>query len=343
MPDTSICILIPAYKPDERLIALCGKLREAGLSILVVDDGSGEPYLPVFKQARMLGCHVERHAVNLGKGRALKTGMNAALCANPALEGIITADADGQHTCEDILRVLEAMRAHPGALVTGARTLREGTPRKSRAGNSVTRLLYRFVTGIRCQDTQTGLRGVPAKVIGQMLSLPGERYEYEMTMLLRLRELDLPLFEVPIETIYIDDNKGSHFHPFRDAMRVFAVILRFAFASFLSFCIDYGLYLYLLRGLSLAPWLCYALAKGISSLFNYGFNRFAVFGGRGNKLSLLRYYLLVALNLAIGSALVEALHQMTGFSAGWIKIPVDLLLFFVNYLMQRDFVFGDRR
>ena len=339
--DESTLVLIPAYKPDDRMVALCSELRGAGLSVLVVDDGSGPAFRVFFDQAQALGCHVERHAVNLGKGRALKTGINAAMNGCPNLSALITADADGQHTCTDILRIAQAMQEHPDALVMGSRAFTGDVPFKSRAGNAITRHVYRFVTGIRCHDTQTGLRGIPASRLGDMLPLPGERYEYEMTMLLKLRDLQMPLIEVPIETIYIDDNKGSHFHPLRDAARIYSVILRFFLSSLISFAVDYLLYLLFISVLHLQPWIAYALARAVSSLFNYTINRLAVFGGRGGNLSIVRYYALAITQLAVGAGLVEFFHSVLGFGAGWIKIPVDMILFLVSYVLQRDFVFRD--
>lgn len=335
-------VLIPAYKPDARLLPLCAELRAAGLSVLVVDDGGGADYRHYFDEAQALGCHIERHAVNLGKGRALKTGINAALNHYENLTGIVTADADGQHTCADIQRIVQAMDEYPGELIMGSRALVGDVPFKSRAGNAITRYVYRFVTGIRCHDTQTGLRGIPAASLEEMLRMPGERYEYEMTMLLKLRDMDMQLHEVSIETIYFDDNKGSHFHPVRDAARIYSVILRFLCSSVLSFALDYALYLLGLRFSGWPPWVCYAVARVISSLFNYTVNRLAVFGGRGGKTSLFRYYLLAVTQMAVGAGLVEFLHTALGIGAGFIKIPVDILLFLLSYVIQRDFVFGNR-
>lgn len=336
-------VLIPAYKPDARMLALAEELLAAGLLVMLVDDGGGEAYAGLFEAARAMGCHVQTHAVNLGKGRALKTGINAAMVHCPDIFGVVTADADGQHTCKDILRVAEAMHEHPNALVTGSRAFTGDVPFKSRAGNAVTRHVYRFVTGIRCHDTQTGLRGIPRHALGDMLRLPGERYEYEMTMLMKLREMEMPLVEVPIETIYINGNEGSHFSPLRDATRIYAVILRFLLSSVLSFALDYLLYLFCLRTFGWQPWLCYAVARVLSSLFNYTINRLAVFGGRGGKLSIARYYLLAAGLLITGAALVEVLHTALGMSAAWAKIPVDMVLFLLSYVLQRDFVFAGGR
>lgn len=337
-----IIVLLPAYKPAEGFVSLCKELREAGLEVWTVDDGSGEAFAPLFEEVASLGCIVVRHAVNLGKGRALKTGMNAILGWGELPFGLVTADADGQHTSADILRVAEAMRERPSALVTGSRGFSKGTPFKSRAGNTFARHAFRFVTGIDCHDTQTGLRGIPGRALSHCLRIPGERYEYEMNMLLRLKEMQLSLYEVGIETIYIDHNKGSHFKPFRDTAQILSVILRFALMSMLSFLVDYALYVFFLNMIIWTPALSYACARVISSLFNYAANRTAVFGGRGGRGSVLRYYLLATTLTLVGSGLMELSASILGYKGAWIKIPVDILLFFLSFWAQREFVFKEK-
>lgn len=244
----SVVVLIPAYKPDAKMLPLCRALRGKGLDVLLVDDGGGAQYRPLFDEAEALGCAVVHHAVNLGKGRALKTGLNEALNRYESLAGVVTADADGQHAPEDIVRVRDALLAHPGDLVIGARAFQGEVPLRSRLGNGITRAVYRFVAGRKCTDTQTGLRGIPAAAIPAMLRLPGERYEFEMEMLLRLKEMHLGLYEVPIATIYENNNEGSHFDTLRDSARIYGVILKFMLSSLISFVVDYGLYLLLLGG-----------------------------------------------------------------------------------------------
>lgn len=342
MNDCHTVILIPAYKPTHQLILLCQALRDAGLAVLIVDDGSGEAYHFIFTEVEALGCVIVRHAVNFGKGRALKTGINVALTMSDALQCLITADADGQHTCNDILRLQEAMRAHPNAIVIGSRKFSGNVPLRSRVGNTITRYIYRFVTGINCHDTQTGLRGIPAQALPEMLKIAGERYEYEMNMLLRLRDMRIPLHEVDIETIYIDDNKGSHFHPLRDAIRIYGMIMRFALSSLLSFGVDYGFYMLFLHSLQATPALSYAYARVISSLFNYTFNRVAVFGRHGGRKSIIRYYMLAAVQLCAGAGLVQLANALFGYRAAWMKIPVDTALFFVSFWIQREFIFSKK-
>ena len=339
-------VLIPAYKPDARLVTLVKTLREKDLAVTVVDDGGGEAFAAFFKDCAALGADVVTHAVNQGKGRALKTGINAILNSGKEIAGVVTADADGQHTPEDILKIVGAMDKNPDALVLGSRAFKGNVPFKSRAGNAITRVVYSLASGIRVYDTQTGLRGLPVSSLAQMMRIDGERYEYEMNMLLKLREMNMAVIEVPIETIYIDDNKGSHFNPIRDAWRIYRVIFSYIFASVSSFVIDYVLYLWLLvfaNGMfapAVASGLSYVGARVVSSLYNYNMNKFTVFGGKGGKSAIVRYYALALVQMLIGAGLTALLSR---FGAAWIKLPIDIVLFCASYIIQRDFVFKDKK
>lgn len=347
-----IIVLIPAYKPDERLVTLVRELLSRKYEVLTIDDGGGQKYLPLFDQCMQNGAKVVRHSVNMGKGRALKTGLNAIVLEGTAgLLGVITADADGQHTPDDIDKVAEAMREQTKKFVLGSRAFTGNVPFKSRAGNAITRVVYTLASGVKVHDTQTGLRGLPVDSLEAMVRIDGERYEYEMNVLLKLHDMGLSVIEVPIETIYIDDNKGSHFNPVRDAWRIYRVILGYLFASISSFVIDYALYLFVLS-LTFRTWgmpeviaggVSYVVARAVSSFYNYQVNKYAVFGSRGGKGAIFRYYALVVVQAAIGAGITMLLSSTAHISASWVKLPIDICLFFVNYVIQRDFVFKDRK
>ena len=210
-------VVIPAYKPDESLLDLLRALRERAFigRIVVVDDGSGPEYEPIFAQVSAL-CSLERHAQNRGKGAAIRTGLKTLSGYN-----VVTADCDGQHTPSDIEKIA---RAIDGALVMGVRRKRE-MPLRSNMGNTLTCLTFALVTHRWISDTQTGLRGIPQSYVGVCQDLEGDRYEYEMNMLLDACHRGLPIREVEIETVYIDNNRGSHFHTLRDGKRVYRLLL----------------------------------------------------------------------------------------------------------------------
>ena len=159
-----------------------------------------------------------------------------------------------------------------------------------------------------------------------------------MNVLLKLRDMKLGVFEVPIETIYIDDNAGSHFNPVRDAFRIYLVIFKYLFSSITSFAVDYALY-WLCLWFGLSGFVSYALARLVSSQVNYHLNKHTVFSGRGGRHSMIKYYVLAVVQGAIGAGLVQLLPTVLPISAGIVKIPVDLVLFALSYIIQRDYVF----
>lgn len=207
-------LLLPVYQPSADRLR---ELTSAFSQVVVVDDGSSVP-------VSAPGCVVLRHSVNLGKGAALKTGFAYVAEKYPGAP-VVCADADGQHSVEDIRRVLEAVSSS-GHLVLGVRRVRR-MPARSRVGNAVTRTLFRAATGRWVRDTQTGLRGVPGSLLDWAGTVPGERFEYEMNVLLQAVREGYPIEQVPIETTYLDGNSSSHFGSVRDAARVYRSLLRF--------------------------------------------------------------------------------------------------------------------
>lgn len=225
-------ILIPAYNPDERLENLVDELLAGGKSeVIVVNDGSKAECGPLFDRLRTKkGCVVLGHAVNGGKGRALKTGMEYFLSNFPGTAGLVTADADGQHLAVDILSVCRKLEAVERTLVLGVRAFGKGTPLRSILGNRITSFVFGLLLGRGCSDTQTGLRGIGAGLIPEFLTIPGDRFEYELDMLLYCITERIPFAEVPIRTVYLEGNKSSHFNPLKDSWRIYSRIFRFLFS-----------------------------------------------------------------------------------------------------------------
>ncbi len=329
-------VLIPAYQPDEKLVRVVKSLREKDIDVTVVDDGSGAGYAPVFEQASAAGAYVLIHTENKGKGAALRTGI-AHIEKQEHIKGIVTADADGQHTPGDIGLVIETMQQNPGVLVIGARAFSGDVPARSRFGNTLTRSIFRLATGLRITDTQTGLRGLPSNIFAELLAMEGDRYEYEMSMLLNIDNWGIKYIEVPIETVYLEGNKSSHFHPLRDSWLIYGKILKFIASSAASFLVDYSMFALLNLAFSLDYWSSYFLARAVSSFVNFMINRHVVFasGGRG---SVLKYYLLAVAIMAMGIGGGDLL-TLAGVPDLLAKIIVDVPLFFVSYTVQRKYIF----
>lgn len=219
-------VVIPAYKPDQTFVTITGQLWEYGCQMVVVDDGSGEEYGQVFDQVRDI-CIVLKHSQNRGKGAAIKTALRYIKeeIRDSGLVGIM--DCDGQHLPEDMLKLLEAAGMHKKTLVLGVRDVGKKMPLKSRLGNQVTRAVFKMASGVNVSDTQTGLRAFDADLIPCLLSIGGERYEYEMNVLMAFAKAKIPIEEVPVRTIYRDrNNSNSHFRIFLDSVRIYKDILK---------------------------------------------------------------------------------------------------------------------
>lgn len=341
-----IPILIPAYKPDEKLIDLVRSLTD--FSIVVVRDGGGPEFDPIFKSvAEEPHVNVVVHATNLGKGRALKTGINALWQLYPEALGCITADADGQHTPEDIRKIAERMLSRPNALWLGVRHF-EATkiPLRSRIGNQITLLVFAFLAGHKVSDTQTGLRGIPAAFFDSCMHFSGEKYEFETNMLLGAIRQGIPIAEQEIETVYIDDNKSSHFNPLTDSIKIYATLLKYGFSGIFSAVLDYLVFtlLFLFSGrIALSTY----AARAVSLSLNFAFNKKIVFGhvspSRKQTLNCLwRYILLCIVSATLSFLLVWQLNELVGLPVLVGKILVEVLLFFMNFVIQRKWVFKTR-
>lgn len=343
-------IIIPAYEPDEKMIALVENLKSAGFTeIVVVDDGSqGEGYQELFRKVQSMGCVVLHHAVNQGKGRALKTAFNYCLYFYPDAAGCVTIDSDGQHTVKDMTACMEKLMASPNSLVLGVRDFnQEGIPARSVFGNKTTSRVMKLLTGLSISDTQTGLRAIPASFMKELLFEKGERFEFETNMLLATKDSGREIVEVPIETIYLEENKSSHFNPILDSIKIYTIFLKFIITSLSSSVVDIILFTVFLS--LLGDWsfgsvsnimLATVMARILSAIYNFMINYKVVFKSRQNAGGAIFKYACLAVFIMIASGfLVEKLYVLTMLPEVLIKIPVDVLLFLVSFWVQRDFVY----
>lgn len=353
---TGCIVMIPALDPGPDLTAYAAALLERGAeALVVVDDGSGPGSRDVFAALEALDrCVVLRHPVNRGKGRAMKTAF-AYILSQSAWTGcaVVTADADGQHGVCDVCAVGRAALEEGDKLVLGVRNLRlPQVPARSKAGNRLTSWAFRSLYGVRLEDTQTGLRGVPWALLAWCGEIRGERFEYEMNMLIRAARERRALRQVPIQVIYFDNNRGTHLRAVRDSWRVFTVLVSglgwYAASSTLSAAADV-----------LAFWLCSAVifrplgtlacywwstlaARALSSALNYTLNRRFVFGARPRGRTLLRYYCLWACQLLCSYLLLLALERLLpGLYPTVNKALGDIILALCSYQIQLRWVFRE--
>lgn len=223
-----ITLLIPAFQPSPSLQALITTISPHLHSLVVVNDGSSNQHDTLFKQIRAQhNVHYIHHENNQGKGAALKSGMQywRNKLARDSI-GIITADADGQHTVNDILKLSKALSENRETIHLGVRIFSKSTPLRSHLGNVITRSVFRLITGFKLKDTQTGLRGLPATFIPHALGLQGNHYEYETNILTYSIKHQWAIQQHHIETIYLENNASSHFKPLIDSIRIYSSLIK---------------------------------------------------------------------------------------------------------------------
>lgn len=341
-----IPLVIPAYEPESNVINLCGRLRNEGFrEIIFVDDGSGARYREIFDEIESkYHCKVLRHAVNLGKGRSIKTAVNYVLNKFPDAIGIVTADSDGQHTPEDIKKCMQSLSENVDKLILGYRDFtKKDIPWKSKFGNELTKKVMLFLCGIRISDTQTGLRGIPRDLMIALMNIPGERFEFETNMLLESKN-KCDIVEIPIETIYDSkENHKTHFSVFRDSIRIYKVILSYSVASLVSMVVDFVVFA-VANGYGAGVGGATALARICSSMINFLLNRNVVFKTRENmKRQLVQYILLVFFSGSLSALLISILTKFLPLNIIVIKAVVETCLFFFNYIVQRKYIFAKKR
>ena len=348
----NVTLVIPAYKPDVKLLKTVNDAIEAGFKdIIVVDDGSGKEYASIFSKIDAIPeCVLLTHKSNKGKGTALKTAFAFFMLYRPKSAGVVTADADGQHLTKDILNVCKKM-AFTGKIAIGCRDFsNKQVPGRSKFGNTMTRGVFRLFFGMKISDTQTGLRAFPRSCINDMLKIKGERYEYETQMLIYMSRNNVPFEEVKIDTVYIEENKSSHFRVVKDSIRIYSVIIKYLLSACLSTVVDEGAFFLfklfpILSFISLPITFTAAFAaRLISSLFNFFVNSKVVFDEKINIKAMFRYYLLVVVQISVSAASVFGLEQLFRVEKAWlstlIKLIVDLILFFISFRVQHKWVFN---
>lgn len=347
-----LVIVVPCLNPDEMLMqVVTGMLGEGFSHVLVVNDGSAPEYKPLFDEAAAVPeCTVLGYETNRGKGYALRYAFTYITENWPWCAGVITVDADNQHTPHDTANVARDMLENPGTVVIGCRDFKKaGVPLHNRMGNLITSFVFKLLCGIKLSDTQTGLRGIPAEYLPGFISdVEGDRYEYETNMLLHMKTAGIPFMERSIDTVYIEGNKSSHFNVLRDSAKIYIPILKFGLGSGLSTVIDLTLFTILCKVFEDLPTarqilIATAGARVCSSLFNYAFNKKQVFGLEGEgKRSFVRYYTLAVCQMLVSWLCVTGLVSLLGAQGGLktvLKVCVDLILFFITFQIQREWVF----
>lgn len=359
---SNISVVLPSLDPDEKLGLVIEGLLEHGFSdIILVNDGSKQENLHYFEEAAAAHPGVItllHHAVNRGKGAALKTAFNWFLVHRPHSVGVVTVDGDNQHHPADT-RACALHMMETGRITLGCRDFNQAdVPARSSFGNKTTSAIFKIFVGMTISDTQTGLRAFPREQLKKILSVEGDRFEYETNMLLAMKRLDIPFDEVKIRTVYIEENKSSHFHPIRDSWRIYKLILahffRYTLSSILCAGVDtvcFSLFSWLLgnffHGFALTA-AAGIIARAISSMLNFFVNKALVFRSSvSTGRALLRYYVLAIPQMAAQVLLTQGFYSLLhvsdrqGGPRTLIYVAVMVVLYFISYTIQRSWVFAN--
>ena len=364
MQDLSkISVVLPSLDPDEKLIAVVDGLLEYGFSdIILVNDGSKAENLHYFTDlaAQHPEIHLLHHEVNKGKGAALKNAFRWFLENRPDGFGVVTVDGDNQHHPADTRACCEHMLA-TGNCVLGCRDFnQDDVPPRSRFGNKTTSLVFKIFVGMTISDTQTGLRALPRKALESLVNVYGDRFEYETNMLLAFKTYGISFDEVKIRTVYIEENKSSHFRTFTDSWRIYKLILahffRYTVSSVISAVVDTVSYSLLtgilgtiVKGFALTAFAGVG-ARVISSLLNFFMNQKLVFKTNvDTKKALLKYYTLAIPQMAAQVLLTQGVYALlnisdtaTGLRTLWYAV-VMTVLYFLSYVIQQRWVFAPQK
>jgi len=348
----NVSVIIPSLNPDDKLINVVDSLIEYGFDdIILINDGSDEAHMDQFNYLKKYSqCHLLTHEVNKGKGRALKTAFEYCIANRLDIDGIVTVDGDNQHKAKDILDCVKAMNENEDNIILGVRDFKgKNVPSKSRIGNLMTSFVFKFACGLNISDTQTGLRAIPKQYLQLFTEVKGERFEYETNMLLEFKHSNIPYKEVKIETVYIEENASTHFNPIKDSIKIYGVIFKFLFSSIMSSVIDLSVFsiisILLINSMDkrASIFIATASARVISSLFNFSFNRKAVFKSKESiKNSIVRYYVLCVCQLLVSYGLVYFVAQSLSLGRGLTivsKAIIDTILFMISFRIQRRWVF----
>ena len=360
---TKISVVLPSLDPDEKLIRVVEGLLEYGFTdIILVNDGSKQENLHYFTDlaAAHPEIHLLHHEVNKGKGAALKNAFRFFLQNRPESCGVVTVDGDDQHHPEDTKRCCEQMMAS-GNIVLGCRDFNQAdVPARSSFGNKTTSLIFKIFVGMTISDTQTGLRAIPRKQLETLAEISGERFEYETNMLLAMKDHGMAFDEVKIRTVYIEENKSSHFRVIHDSWRIYKLILkhffRYTLSSLTSAVVDTAAYALLTKMLSgiVKDFALTAVAgvgaRVISSLLNFYMNKKLVFQTNvSTGKAMLRYYALALPQMAAQVLLTQGVYSLLHISDSatglrtLIYAVVMTVLYFLSYVIQQRWVFAPEK
>lgn len=314
--------LVPAYEPDNNLPRVVKELQENNFDVVVVNDGSSLDYKEFFD-----ACNTKKisYPTNRGKGYALKKGYEY-IKENYNNYIVVTIDSDGQHKVEDAKNLCEYVKNNMDTLVIGKRLRKDNVPLRSMIGNTITKFVFNLATGLDIYDTQSGLRAFSNKLIDYMLEIEGERFEYEMNVLLNLNQKNIKHKEIEIQTIYIDNNKKSHFKTISDSFKIYGKIAEFKVKPLVSFFMDLVIFAALIIATNKII-TSNLISKTISLALYYIINIKEIFKEKPKLKNILFQLLTIIIYIIVSTFLIIILSKIINKYTS--KVIIELLLFII--------------
>ena len=336
-------IIITSYRPDYHLIDLFTKLKELNFdNIVISDDGSEPVFSEIYSTLRKKGASVIMNETNSGKGMSIKNALTYVIKNFPDAPGVVIADGDGQHLPSDIKKISDELSKSQDSIVQGIRNFRRRVPMKFRAKNMLSSVVYRIDSGKKASDIKTGLRGIPHSLIPFAASVKGKRFEYESNLIKEAAEKKIPIKRVSINTVYPKNNK-VYYRPVRDSARIIKSPLVFMSASLSSYFIDIILFALLInffKGRAVDDiFPSTIIARIVSGTVNFTINKTVNFNKKGKTNRQLIKFILFFATLMLLSSTFVSLLSFIPLPLVTIKMMVDTLLFFVNYFVQKKWIF----
>ena len=334
-------VLIPAYEPEPILIDYVRELVSMGFPVVVADDGSGAGYCHIFAEVSEFA-KVLSFPKNRGKGAVLKSLYKYVYDEMPYVDAVITADSDGQHSSKDVLRISELLKCGE-KFVLGVRDIGKNAPIMSQIGNDLSRIVFALSASVWLKDNQTGLRGFSRDQLPWMLEVEGDRFDYELSVLWQAAVLGVPMKQIEIQTIYFNNNSGTHFRKIKDTALLYITLARCNRAAVACrFAVFFSLIILDILPVNISFWRALPLAWFAGKLICLGLRKLGRFKGLPMK-GVPREVGYSLLSLAITLGVTAAIKLFWGgapLCLCWLAgraVALPLRYFFCKILSQMAF------
>ncbi len=214
--------VIPVYNEAQTIRSVVERTLPHVDQVIVVDDASMDASA---EQLTGTGVTLLKHTRNMGKGPTIQRGFIHAL--EQGVEAVVTLDGDNQHSPEEIPKLLRAAEKYPNSIVIGARLKRrENAPRLRLFANRFADFWVSWAAGYPVVDSQSGFRLYPAQALNIVCNRLNEPmgFVFESEILIEAAHNNLYSVSVPIESIYHQGGRHSHYKPWRDTWLIVRMI-----------------------------------------------------------------------------------------------------------------------